>query len=156
MYQVGSIILIDNQIFSLGRNHYKTQLDHADKRPAIVICEDEDNFYYLTLTSKPRNDRFCYNTKETILRKGLIKEEKEEKKQYIEIKNIYKKRIYGAIEVTRLTDEVFLQLLMKFYSFHKDKNYKNFKEIEVNILKQIKELTLKLENNNYKRSGEVK
>lgn len=155
MYQIGSIILVENQIFDIGYDNVKHQIDHSKKRPAIIIAETEDDFYYLTLTSKQGSGTYCYKTNETILTNGTIKMEKEPKLQYVKLRHIYKKKIYGAIEITRINDQDLLLLLSNLYSYQKNSNDKLFKEIEEHLLKKMKEIALNLENNKNKKSSRI-
>lgn len=151
MFQVGSVILVENQIFDIGRDNSKTQIDHSKKRPAIIIAETEDCFYYLTLTSKSGNGTFYYKTNETIMNKGKIKIEENIKRQYVQIRHIYKKKIYGAVEITRISDINLFYLLSRVYNFHQNKDYNNFKEIEKNLLTKMKELVQKLKKEENKK-----
>jgi len=137
MYSVGSIILIDHQIFKNDNSHY--QIDHCKKRPAVVIAEDDENFYYLTMTSKKKDISYSYNDGK--------------KDQYVRFEYIYNKEIYGAVEVNRLDDNNLLNLLIEFYNYHQDKNEFDFKRIEKNVLKSIKELTIKKEKQKTKRKN---
>lgn len=143
MYQIGSIISVENQIFELDNCNKKTKIDHSNKRPALIIAEDQENFYYLTLTSKPVKGCVGYLTNETI-NKGKVKCAKENKIQYVQIRHIYTKKIYGAIELTTISDNDLLDILLKLYEFHETSNYNNFKKIQKNILGTIKILTIKL------------
>ena len=118
--------MIDNQIFKNDDSHY--QIDHCKKRPSVVIAEDDEFFYYLTMTSKNKDISYLYNDGK--------------KDQYIRFEYLYKKEIYGALEVGRLDDINLLNLLIEFYNYHQDKNENDFKKIEKNILKFIKELTI--------------
>lgn len=144
MYQIGSIISIENQIFELGKDNTKTQIDHTKRRPALVIAEDEECFYYLTLTSKPLKGCVGYLTNETIKSNGKINYSKENKTQYVQVRHIYSKKIYGAIELTTISDEDLLYILINLYEFHKTRDYNNFDKIEKNILETIKNLVIKI------------
>lgn len=155
MYQVGSIILIENQIFDMANDNSKTQIDHSKKRPAIIIAETNSDFYYLTLTSKPGNGKFYYKTKETIIGNGTVKLEKYFKKQYIQVEHIYKKKIYGAIEVTRISDLDLFYLLSRVYQFHENRDYNNFKDIQKDLLIKIKEISEKLKQDKNKKSTHI-
>ena len=155
MYQVGSIILVENQIFDMCKDNSRTQIDHAKKRPAIIIAETEDYFYYLTLTSKPGNGTFYYKTNGTIKSNGKIKIEKTTKKQYIQVRHIYKKKIYGAIEITRISDVDLLYLLSRVYGFHEKRNYNNFEDIKKELLLEMKKISQKLQNKENKKSNYI-
>lgn len=130
MYDIGSIILIENHIFKNAKGVRKYEIDHCKKRPAIVIAEDSENFYYLTLTSTKGKDfrQFKFRSKN--------------KESYITLENIYEKKIYGAIERERLSDKQLLELLQKFYNYHVNKQDPMFKKIEKLVLAKIKELVL--------------
>lgn len=125
MYNVGSIIIVSNQIFRDGKST-RTSLDHAPRRPALVISEDDEFFYYLTLSSSPGKGRIKFNTHNRV--------------QYVEKRNIYKKHIYGAEEVDATPDKELLKVLLAFYDFHKDKEYPEFKNVEKDVLLTIKKL----------------
>ena len=130
MYDIGSIILVENHIFKNTKGVRKYEIDHCRKRPAIVIAEDSENFYYLTLTSTKGKDfrQFKFHNKN--------------KESYITLENIYEKKIYGAIERERLSDKQLLELLQKFYNYHVNKQDPMFKKIEKLVLAKIKELVL--------------
>ena len=143
MYQIGSIIFVEYQIFDLERDNSRTQIDHSKRRPALIIAEDEDCFYYLTLTSKARRGCFGYYTNEIIKSNSTVQCIKEKRIQYVQIGHIYSKKIYGAIELTRINDDDLYQILINVYEFHKTKGYNNFNKIEKSILKTIKNLAIK-------------
>ena len=73
MYQIGSIILIENQIFKNEETHY--EIDHCKRRPAVIIAEDDNYFYYLTMTSKEHSKQHSLY--------------KNNKVQYVRIDNIF-------------------------------------------------------------------
>lgn len=130
MYDIGSIILVENHIFKNTKGVRKYEIDHCRKRPAIVIAEDSENFYYLTLTSTKGKDfrQFKFRRKN--------------KESYITLESIYEKKIYGAIEREKLSDKQLLELLQKFYNYHVNKQNPMFKKIEKLVLTKIKELVL--------------
>lgn len=148
MYQIGSIIIVENQIFDLGKNNRKTQIDHSNKRPALIISEDEDCFYYITLTSKQGNGCVGYYTNETIMPNGTVQCHKEKKMQFVQVRHIYSKKIYGALELTRISDNDLLNILVLLYQFHESRKYTNFDKVEKNILQTIKSLSVKLNKTN--------
>lgn len=81
---------------------------------------------------------------------GSVKIEKELKKQYIQVRHIYKKKIYGAIEVTRISEMDLFCLLSRVYRFHENKDYNNFEDIKKSLLIKMKEISQKLKNYNKK------
>lgn len=139
MYGIGSIISIEYQIFNNGYKNSKYEIDHCKKRPAVVIAEDEKNFYYLTLTG----------TKGKSYRQYEIDYQK---KSYITLDNIYSKKIYGAVEKNRLSNKELLMLLIKFYKLHNSMKQKKpmFKRIEKIVLNEIKILSLEMQKSHRK------
>lgn len=66
-YDIGSIVMLENVVFKTTYLNNKLTkkfiLDHAKKRPAIIIAEDKENTYFLTITSgkygvKKHEDRY--------------------------------------------------------------------------------------------------
>lgn len=142
MYQIGSIIIVKNQIFDMGKDNSKTQIDHSKRRPALVIAEDDDSFYYITLTSKSGKGCVQYYTEG-------------EKKQFVQIRHIYSKEIYGAIEVSRVSDSDLFDILIKLCKFHENKHYNNFDKIEKDLLKTIKDLAIKLNKTYFEHKKQI-
>lgn len=136
MLEVGSVIVIENQIFKANnnKNNFMSRVDHAPKRPVVIIAEDDDNFYYLTLTKDSRkpHTKFSYITSNG-------------QTSYVTLENIYQKRIFGTKELDCLQGETLLELLMDFYKYQSTtkKTDPLFKKIEKLILEKIKELTIK-------------
>ena len=142
MYQVGSIIIVRNQIFDMGKDNSRTQIDHSIKRPALVIAEDDDFFYYITLTSKSGKGCVEYGVEE-------------HKKQFVQIRHIYSKKIHGAIEVSRVNDSDLFDILLKLFKFHENKHYNNFDKIEKLLLKTIKDLAIKLDKIDFEHKKQI-
>ncbi len=142
MYEIGSIILISNVIFKnkIIRNKLvkRYEIDHAHKRPAIIIAEDENYTYFLKIIS--RN-----------IKKGIIKyaqypvfnpNEKHYIKGYISLDSIYKRPVCYRDEIESISDEDLLKLLQKFCYFQEnylmDEEYECIKKL---IYEKIEELS---------------
>ena len=126
LYSRGSVIIVEHQIFYDLKSN-KHIVDHSNRRPAIVISEDDYYFYYLTMTSKPGKSRVSFKLSG--------------KNQNASIRNIYKKPIYGAIEVDFLEEKEFLKILKATYDFHKNINQGEFKTIKNDLLNTINKIS---------------
>ncbi len=142
MYEVGSIILIKNIIFKnvVIKNKVvkKCEVDHARKRPAVVIAEDENYTYFLKIGSR--------NITRSIIKYAQypISNSKENNrvKGYISLEGIYKVPICYRDELECILDEDLLELLKSFCDFQEnylmDEEYQNIKNI---IYEKIEELS---------------
>lgn len=71
-YDIGSIVMLENIVFKTAYLNNKLTrkftFDHAKKRLAIIIAEDKENTYFLTITSgkcgvKKHEDRYYIGEK---------------------------------------------------------------------------------------------
>ncbi len=141
-YDIGSIVMLENVVFKTAylnnKLTRKVTFDHAKKRPAIIIAEDKENTYFLTITSgksgvKKHKDRYYIGEKS-----------KTEIGGYVVLTNIYKRNICFRNELCYLEPNDLLSLLIKFKKFQEnikmDEEYINISKI---IDGKINELTYK-------------
>ena len=111
-YDIGSIVMLENVVFKTAylnnKLTRKVTFDHAKKRPAIIIAEDKENTYFLTITSgksgvKKHKDRYYIGEKS-----------KTEIGGYVVLTNIYKRNICFRNELCYLEPNDLLSLLIKF------------------------------------------
>ena len=120
MFQEGSIIFITDRLLLTNDIRLKgvKQFDRAKKRPAVVVGEDSDYFYYVTMSSKKGRFMFSYDTDKYITPQGKIIMLSSNRTQYIEIRNIYKHVICGFAEIDCLEEQTYLELLKSLKKYH--------------------------------------
>jgi len=140
MKVVGNVTRMKNLCFKSNRNKANYVLDHAYKigRPVLIFAEDEEYMYYFTMTSKGLNkygkkfnDVFEINMNHC----GL-------KDSYINVCEIYRKKIHGYEELGYLDDNDMANLLkyFRYYQEHinKDEYYDEVSPIINEYLNDIK------------------
>lgn len=128
---LGKIIIVRNIQFC-GKDG-KIHLDHAYKngRPCIIIDQSETNYYACPLTSKETSDTYPI----------CIKQNKENRISYIELRHILTFQIRYINPILELTPKQYYELIRKLLNI-KLENFEtnNYKYIYDNILKQAEEI----------------
>lgn len=129
---IGSIIFVKDIIFSNSKTN-KKHLDHAHElgRPCLLIFSDEEYDYFLTLTSTKRNNyRYTEYYELTSKDYDYIYRKSNSPIGYINVRNIYKKRIcgYGMDEIGKIKFDVYKKIIKKLKDYHKNNNLDTIKE----------------------------
>ena len=141
MNEEGTITTLEHRIF---KDKEGTSIDHTKRRPVIIICDDGNDFYYLTISSKKsKYDRnFIYNTDTKIDCSRSVDPKvailDTPMRQYINYTKIYSKEVCFVNSYYNLEDREYLNLLIKVYNYHQKRNTPEFKKIELSLLNQIK------------------
>lgn len=152
MYEIGSIVLLDNVIFKTkieGKEIKKgNRTDHAKKRPAIVIAEDEENTYFLHITSK----RFVGNNED--VNQFYVGEKTDfDIGGYIQFTDIHKRDICFREEKAYLENENLKKMLIDFCNYQEnirmDEEYPKIKQIIYNKIYKLD--GIKLKSKKYKK-----
>jgi len=129
MVDIGSVIALKYFIFKKGEN----KIDHARKRPCVIIATDDEYYYLLAMSS------YSYDKEKQRYLKVPI--DVSLKKCYIDLESIYKTKIAGYFEYSFYEEEDLLNLLLKFYHYQEKRSNDDFNKIKENIKLNIKKLS---------------
>jgi len=138
MYEIGSIILLKKIIFKTTRKNNvitsRCTIDHAHRRPAIIIAEDEDFTYFLHITSK--------KFKHSLLNQHYIGSKDEQLiGGFACLEAIQKRNLCYRNEIMRIENSQLREILIKFCEYEENKNIDNEKNnIKQKIYDKINEL----------------
>lgn len=124
---LGEIVIIRNIIFKDSLS-LKTRVDHSwnNGRPCIIIYSDEEYDYYLTLTSKKAKKRYFNQIKDEYYKidnKDFLYINSDNKHSeisgFINLKNIYRKKISGYSIIGRVNESTYSEILKRFSEYQK-------------------------------------
>lgn len=145
--EIGNIAIIKNIIFS---DNEKMELDHAwsHGRPCLILFEDNEYYYFLTITSTERfspkyvkqyfkieeND-YKYRYKSRYTNKFLNKKNSSNSilKGWVNLENIYKIPIYGLDALGKIKFDFYKNVVQRLKEYHKNENLNELMEKVINV-----------------------
>lgn len=142
MYEIGSIVFIEDVIFKTTIENKKIKnykmMDHAKKRPAMVLAEDDEYTYFLHITSSGIKCK----SKEKI-QYYLGKKTKSVIGGYIRFESIQKRPIILREEIMYIPNETLKEILTDFCYFQEnvrmDDEYPKIKQFIYDKINEIEE-----------------
>lgn len=128
---IGKIVILQNIVFNTGKN----KLDHAYKggRPCLLIYNDEEYDYFLTIKSELRTKSYDFeyyklNSKDFMYiynyHKTYYKSNFPYIQGYVNLMDIHKRRAsgYGSKDYAKLKLSTYKDIINKFKKLHNSEN----------------------------------
>ena len=134
---LGSIVIIKRIVFNQTQNSIN-QVDHAWRtgRPCVIIYIDDEYDYFLPLSSTMAEKEYYENIKDDYFElseeKLLYLEGKPKTKTItINLKNYFRKKISGYLEIGKLTEESYNELIRKISAYYNKRSLEDLAKIAV-------------------------
>ena len=128
---IGKVFWDKNLIFKKNGYTHTKQLDHASKRPVLIIAESDEYIYYLRISSHPGKSSTDIQ---------LINEYGEHKNSFVSVNQIFRKPICFIKTTQIIGNSKMLEILIMLKRYNrkieKDEYYDEIKEQIDNLINQ--------------------